>query len=100
MHAVAASFRLNLPYKPWRAEQACHGIMNPFYCPIFGDRVMFHRAFTLIELLVVISIIALLIAILLPALNSARGAVRLMTCLSSQRQIGIALKVYAVENDD
>lgn len=58
------------------------------------------RAFTLIELLVVISIIALLIAILLPALGAARRSVRDMQCLSNQRQIGVGLYGYSVENKD
>ncbi|MEM9913499.1 MAG: DUF1559 domain-containing protein [Planctomycetota bacterium] len=53
------------------------------------------RAFTLIELLIVISIIALLIGILLPALSSARKSARSMACLSNERQIGLAVQVYA-----
>ncbi|MEO0476110.1 MAG: DUF1559 domain-containing protein, partial [Planctomycetota bacterium] len=55
------------------------------------------RAFSLIELLVVISIIALLIAILLPALSSAREAGRVTQCASNLRQQGIAVTNYAVD---
>ncbi len=56
---------------------------------------MTKKAFTLIELLVVVAIIAVLVAILLPALNSARDAARAATCLSNERQIGIAIMTYA-----
>ncbi|MEM6331902.1 MAG: DUF1559 domain-containing protein [Planctomycetota bacterium] len=56
-------------------------------------------AFTLIELLVVISIIALLIAILLPTLRAARDAAQAVTCASNLRQIGIGLHAYAAEYD-
>ena len=51
--------------------------------------------FTIVELLVVISIIAMLSAILLPAVNSARAAARQMACIQNQGQIGKAIAQYA-----
>lgn len=57
-----------------------------------------HPGFTLIELLVVVSIIALLIAILLPALGRARDSAKTVQCASLLRQIGIANHVFAEEH--
>lgn len=58
------------------------------------------KGFTLIELLVVISIIALLIALLLPALGAAREVAKSSQCLSNFRQMGIAAAAYQIDNND
>jgi len=58
-----------------------------------------NKAFTLIELLIVVSIIALLLAILMPALGAARSGSRALACKSNLRQLVIANIGYATEND-
>ena len=55
-------------------------------------------AFSLIELLVVVGIISILAALLMPAVSSAKGKANDIKCISNLRQIGIALCIYADEN--
>ena len=60
----------------------------------------YQRGFTLIELLVVISIIAVLAALLMPALGMVREAARQGVCLSNQRQLLLAIEAYAKDWDN
>jgi prepilin-type N-terminal cleavage/methylation domain-containing protein/prepilin-type processing-associated H-X9-DG protein len=58
------------------------------------------KGFTLIELLVVIAIIAILAAILFPVFSKAREKARQTSCMSNQRQIDLAIQMYAQDNDE
>lgn len=91
----------------FKRKRNLSSMLLPHECGVQPDRltqrspgIKMHSGFTLVELLVVIAILAILSALLLPALSRAKEQGRLTTCLSNLKQVNLAIRLYADDNAD